>query len=133
MTFNQATQALSAICSGAATNWQTEALNPPMGDISSVSSPTTSTEDLYAWPALPANVVSISTVAVKANARLTFAGTHTFAVEMLSNATGASGPTESPTINYAWYEGYFDYDPHTSAAWLPVNVNASYSGMEILS
>lgn len=135
MTLNQATLAISGWCTGATTNWESEALNPPMGDGSSVSSATPTTEDLYIYPALPTSVVTVYTVGVSGNARLSFPGVHTFDLVALSGGTSGTGSNTglNPTVNYAWYDSYFETDPNTGSPWTPTAVTNAFFGMEIIS
>lgn len=135
MTANQDTLALAGYCTGATTNWESEALNPPVGDASSVAEATVGKTDYYTFPALPASVAQVYTVGVSGNCRLAFSGVHTFDLLALSSGTSGSGsnPGQNPTINYSWYDSYFDTDPHTSAAWTPTNVTNAFFGMDIAS
>ena len=135
MTANQPTIVLYGACTGAATNWESEALNPPVGDFSAVSSVTPGTEDLYVFPALPANVTIVYSVSVSANCRLSAPGSHTFDLSILSNGSTGNGATTNipPTTNYAWYSSCFATDPHTSVAWTPSDVSNAFCGMEMIS
>ena len=133
MTSNQATLCVFGLGTGATANWASEALNPPIGDYSSVTSAITSTEDLYIFPAVPVTVVAVYTVCVSGNARLTYPGTHT--IDLIADSGGTSSPGSNtdipPTLNYAWYDSYFDVDPNTSAAWTPTAVSNGFYGMSI--
>lgn len=135
MTPNQKTLAISGFCTGATTNWESEALNPPMGDASSVGSGTPADEDLYGFPALLTNAVIVYVVALSANARLSFPGTHTFSLVAFSGGTPGSGSNINinPTINYTWYDSFFETDPNTSTPWTTAAVTAADYGMGITS
>ena len=135
MTPNQRTMAIAGYCTGATTNWESEALNPPIGDLSAVASPTIGDKDLYTFPALPTSVVTVYSVGVSGNCRLSFPGTHTFDLVALSGATSGNGSNINinPTINYSWYDSYFDTDPNTSAVWTPTDVTNAFYGMDIVS
>ena len=135
MTPGQATLCVFGICTGAATNWESEALNPPIGDMSAVSSATPLVEDLYTFPAVPTQVGDVYSVGVSGNAKLTYASAHT--IELLASSSGVSGAgsrgAQTPTLNYAWYDTYFDVDPNTSAPWTPTAVSAGFYGMVVAS
>lgn len=135
MTANQASVYMFGLCSGAATNWESEALDPPIGDLSYVSSATVNIADLYTFPALPANVQQVYTVGIEGHCRITVAGTHTFDLVMSSGGTSSNGTNApiTPTLNYAWYKTHFDTDPHTSAAWTAIAVANSYCGPKVVS
>jgi hypothetical protein len=131
MTGGQNAIVLYGLCTGAATNWASEALNPPIGDVSSVSTSTIGTIDLYNFPALPGSVSTVYTVVVSANCHLSSPGSHTFDTVADSNGSQSGGSNINlvPTINYAWYDSIFELDPHTSASWLPTSVNNAIYGM----
>jgi hypothetical protein len=135
MTPGQATLCVFGICTGAATNWESEALNPPIGDMSAVSSATPLVEDLYTFPAVPTQVVDVYSVCVSGNAKLTYASAHTIELLALSSGVGGAGSrgTQTPTLNYAWYDTYFDVDPNTGAPWTPAAVSAGFYGMVVAS
>jgi hypothetical protein len=135
MTPNQTTLALWGICTGASTNWESISLNPPIGDSSAVYANATSKEDLYIFPALPSNVVAVYSVGISGNAKLTFPGTHTFDLVISSSGTIGTGSKVNiaPTLNYYWYDSYFDTNPATSGSWGLSSVTACYVGMEIIS
>lgn len=135
MTTGQASLVVAGYCINAATNWQSEALPLPAGDPSSVSANTPGIEDLYTFPALPVNVVTVYTVGIGGNCRLTLPGVHTFDLVVSSAGMPGTGNNTNiaPTTSYAWYDSFFDTDPNTSAAWLPGNVTSSFSGMTIVS
>lgn len=135
MTPGQTAIVLYGSCVGAATNWESEALNPPIGDLSSVSAATPATEDLYVFPAIPSSVTTVYSVCVSGNCKLSAPGTHTFDLEALSGATLGTGsnPNISPTTNYTWYDSYFDVDPNTGVAWVPINVTNGFYGMSIVT
>lgn len=135
MSPGQATLCVFGICTGAATNWESEALNPPIGDLSAVSSATPLVEDLYTFPAVPTQVVDVYSVCVSGNAKLTYASAHTIELLALSSGVGGAGSrgTQTPTLNYAWYDTYFDVDPNTGAPWTPTAVSAGFYGMVVAS
>ena len=135
MTGNQASLLLYGSCTGAATNWESMALNPPIGDDSSVTTTSTGIEDLYAFPNLPANVTEVYSVAVTGNAETPAAGSHTIDLITSSNGTSSAGSAadQAVTSSYTWYRSYFDVDPHTTLSWSIPNVNAAYHGMETIT
>ena len=135
MTAGQLAIVLYGSCVGAATNWESEALNPPIGDLSSVSSAVVATSDLYVFPAIPSSVTRVYSVGVSGNVKLSEPGVHTFDLLTLSGATLGAGSNTgiTPTIDYAWYDSYFDTDPNTSVAWAPIDVTNGFYGMSIVT
>lgn len=135
MTPNQSSLLLYGACTGAVTNWESEALNPPLGDVSSVFSNVTNTEDLYNFPVVPSTVTAIYSIGVIGNSKLNAAGAHTIDLVTVSNTTPSFGsnPNQVQTVDYTWYDSYFDVDPHTNIAWTIVAANAATHGMKIVS
>lgn len=133
MTKNQASLGIMGICTGAATNWQTEAVNPPVGNRSSVSSSNVSDEDLYQYPGLLPTVTKVYTVAVSGNAYLSGPGLRQFDLVALSGAVESSGSVTGfvPTMSPNWFETYLDTDPNTGIAWTPTTVMNGFFGMEL--
>jgi hypothetical protein len=135
MTPNQSSILLFGACTGAATNWESEALNPPIGDTSTVTTATPTTEDLYSFPNLPGTITQVYSVAVSGNSRLVAGGSHTIDLVISSNGTIGVGSDagQAPTNTYAWYNSYFDVDPHTTTTWSTGAVNVAYAGMEAVT
>lgn len=135
MTGNQPSILLYGACTGAVTNWESEALNPVIGDISAVTTSAADTEDLYIFPNLPATVEQVYSVCVSGNCRLVSAGSHTISLVASSSGTSGTGSNagQSPTTSYAWFDSFFDTDPNTTLAWSSGAVNIAYFGMEVAS
>lgn len=135
MTGGQTSLYMFGLCVNASTNWESVALQPPIGDLSSVASPSVGIGDFYVFAALSTSTQTVYSVAVRANARLTYAGSHTFDLVVSSNSTQGNGSNTNinPTLNYAWYSSYFDVDPNTGSSWTVASTNAAYAGMKIVS
>jgi hypothetical protein len=135
MTYGQASVFLYVTCTGASTNWESVAVNPPVGDNSSVSANSAGVSDLYTFANLPTNIQEVFAVGVKGTAKLTIAGVHKLDLITLSGSTTSVGNTASiaPTLNYADYVSYFDTDPNTSVSWTVTGVNNSYNGISVAS
>lgn len=126
---------LFGACTGATTNWESEALNPPIGDLSSVASATPGDTDLYGFPNLPTAITTVYAVAVSANCRLSAPGSHTFNTVAKSGGTSGNGSKTNipPTTSYAWYDSYFEVDPNTGSPWTPAAINNGFYGMTIVT
>ena len=122
-------------CSGASTNWESVSLNPPIGDLSSVITTTTTNQDLYQFPNLPGTTSQIHTVGVSVYGRLATAGADTINCNISSSGTISAGNNagQVPSVNYGWLESYNDTDPHTGSSWTPAAVNASTAGPELVT
>lgn len=133
MTLNQPSWVLWGNCTGATTNWESEAVNPPPGDISSIQSGVAGTEDLYGFAALSVDVVDVYTIAVKGHAKLATPGARTLSLPTKSSSTTGLGsnPSLSPNTAYGWFGSYFDVDPNTSTTWTPTAVSNSFSGPKV--
>lgn len=135
MNFNQVSWVIWGQCTGAAQNWVSESVNPPPGDISAITSATPGTEDLYDFPALSADIVTVYAVAVMGHAKVVSAGTRTIDLRLKSGATDSAGsnPSQTPATSYGWMDTYFDVDPNGSIAWTPSTVNTATSGPKVAS
>jgi hypothetical protein len=122
-------------CTGASTNWESEALTPPLGANSSVKSSTPGNEDLYQYPGLPTTITNVYTVCVSACAYVSSPGSRTFDLVALSSGTSGNGNfiNISPTTMQAWYDSYFETDPHTGSTWSTTAVTNGFYGMELVS
>ena len=134
MTPNVASLGIFVTCNTLGSNWQSEGLNPPIGDQSSVTGTTAGVSDLYIFPALPTSVAQVYTVGVTCNARMLSPGTRMMNYNVSSSGTLSAGsaPSQGLTTTYAWYASYFDTDPHTTTTWSPAAVAAAYAGMSIV-
>lgn len=135
MTGDQGTLLIYAVCSGAAVNWESLSLNPPIGDNASVTSNTPGDTDLYTFPALPSNVTDVYAVGVSGYCRVLLGGGHTVDLVMSSSGTEGAGAQANlvPLSSFSWLTSYFDTDPHTAGGWTPTTVTAAYCGMENVS
>lgn len=121
------------LCTGSVQNWNSEAVVPPVGDSSAVSSATVGDTDLYKFPALPTNIQAVYTVSVSGNAHLTQSGTHKIDMVAYSGTSTSTGnnPNIAPTVTYAWYDSPVDTDPATGLAWTLAGVNGASFGMKV--
>lgn len=135
MTAGQNSWSLWGNCTGAATNWESVDVDPAVGDISSISSSTSGNEDLYGFPALPAAITAVYTVAVKGNIKLSSAGSRTVDLRTNSSGTDSAGSngSQAPGTTYGWLGSFFDTDPNTSTTWTSAAVNAATSGPKVSS
>jgi hypothetical protein len=144
MTTAQASWVIWGNATGATTNWESVATNPPSGsgaagDNSSVQSSTVGNEDLYGFPALTTTPSNIYTVAVKAHIKRSDTGARTIDLRMKSNTngtntdSGGSSTGQTPGTSYGWLASYFDTDPDTSAAWTASGANNAKAGVKIAS
>jgi hypothetical protein len=138
MTTGQPSWEIWGLATGAATNWESVAANPaagtgPSADTSTITSSTVGNEDLYGFPALTTSPTTVSTVAVKANAKLTGAGARTITLQTKSNTTDSAGSNAgaAPFNTYGWVTSYFDADPNGPTAWTGTAVNAAKSGPKV--
>lgn len=135
MAAGQRTICIYGVCAGATTNWESENLLPPIGDVSSVSSASVGVSDLYVFPAIPTYADRVYTVVVSGYARLTVAGTHTLDLVAKSGSATGTGSNSgiAPSLSYAYYDSSFDTDPNTEGAWTPTTVTNANFGMKVAS
>jgi hypothetical protein len=135
MTSGLASILLYGNCSGATTNWESVASNPPGGIGSAIQSLTPGNEDLYTFPTLSTDIIYVYSVAVMGHAELSTAGTRTISLHTKSGTTDSSGSlgTVSLSNSFVWYASYFDTDPNTGAMWTTTNVNAAKYGPQLVS
>lgn len=129
------------ICIGATTNWETLSQNPALTTSANYTTPppnyiqhsTVGTEDLYNFPIPATDVVKIYTVAMKACARLSSAGSRSIALDVKSGSTDGNGSLGSAALStsFVWYGSYFDTDPATSVAWTISGVTNAHYGQKI--
>jgi hypothetical protein len=106
---------------------------PTAGAASYLTDTTVGHEDLFVFPNLATTPTVIYAVALKANCSRSDAGARTVSMRMLSAGTDSGGTAtgQTPGTSYGWLTTLFETDPHTTAAWLPANLNASTSGFKI--
>lgn len=133
MTYNQASCAVAALCTGGAANYASIDTVVPLGDESSVASSSVGQSDLYVFPAVPVGITTVYAVGVSANCRLTYPGVRKFNLAAKSGGVTSNGSNTNlnPTLNYAWFDSYFPTDPNTAAPWTPTAVSAASFGMSI--
>jgi len=136
MTTGQATWQIWGNCTGAAVNWASEALNPPLGTVAAqIHSATVAQEDLYTFPALVTTPSTIYGVAIKAFVAKSDSGARTVSLNMKSgssDSTGSSAGQAMSTTNQ-WQRSFFDVDPATGVAWTRAGLNAASSGVSVAS
>ena len=133
MTSGQPSWVLWGNCSGAATNWESENLNPPMGSISGVSSSTAGNEDLYSFPSLLATPSAVYSVQLTGSVIKSDTNARTVAWHMKSGTADLAGSAYSPTTVYQSFSSCFDTDPATGLAWTAAGVNAATAGPTVAS
>jgi len=136
MTTGQATWQIWGNCTGAAVNWASEALNPPLGTAASqVHSATVAQEDLYAFPALATTPSAIYGVAVKGFLAKSDSGARTVSLNMKSGSSDSTGSASGQAMSTTnqWQRSFFDVDPGTGAAWTQSGLNAASSGVSVAS
>lgn len=109
---------------GASANWQCVDSNPPPGDTTYVSGATAGLEDAYAVPVAGLSAAPVMVVA-RACARKDDSGTRQIAAGVDSSAHAAVGPTGTVSSTYAFYDGWIQDDPNTSAAWTAAGADAA--------
>jgi hypothetical protein len=135
MARNQNSLFLYVECSGAATNWESVAINPPLPAASAISATTSGISDLYVFANLPTNIQKVYTVGVKGTAQLSATGTRTLDLLTQSGLVVSAGSITgiAPTLSPADYNSYFDVDPSTTVSWTVAGVNGSYNGVNVAS
>lgn len=135
MTANQASWVLYGRCTGAATNYQSMAVDPPAGDVSSIQSSTVNNEDLYTFPALSSDVTNVYGVMVSGHARLAATGSRTIDLRTLSNATDSGGSItgQTPQTSYGWFDTFLDLDPDGNIGWTRTSLGLAKSGPKVAS
>lgn len=110
-----------------------ELTNPPQGAYSYVTATGVGTEDLYGFPFLSTTPQTVHAVALKANVSRSDSGARTVSMRVKSGSTdnGGSATGQTPGTSYGWIGTFFPTDPNTGAAWLPANLNAATSGIQI--
>jgi hypothetical protein len=132
MTPGQRSVGIFGACTGAATNWQSEAYNhPPLAGVAGVQSATIGIEDLYQYPGLPTNIGSVYTVSVSGNTYVSGPGVRKYNLVALSGATTGYGSNTGiqAISNQTWGQSYFDVDPATAVPWTRTGVSNGFYGM----
>jgi hypothetical protein len=136
MTGGQSTVWLWGNCTGAAANWASEMLNPPLGTAQSqIHSSTVGQEDLYGFPALVTTPSTIYGVAVKGFVAKSDSGARTVSLNMKSGASDSTGsaPSQAMSTTNTWQRSFFDTDPATGLAWTQSGLNNAKSGVSVAS
>jgi hypothetical protein len=116
--------------SPAATNWQSVDENPPDDATTFVDSATVGQIDRYTFPAVTGSTVAAVVVNLRAN--ISVAGTRAIRAVTKSGSTlGDNGSDLSLTTTFGDYQGIFETDPNTSAAWAVAAVNAAEWGEKV--
>lgn len=91
----------------------------PLDDLSYNYSATALQEDLYNFPALSVNPVTIYSVAVKGRVGKSDSGSRKVDMRTKSGATSSSGNLTNlvPSLTYQYLSSYFMTDPNTGVAW----------------
>src|SRR5262245_9381123 len=104
--------------------------NPPNGDTTENHSSTVGNIDHFGFPTLVANVIKVASVTMVA--RKTDGSSRSIRASVKSGATtGASAADLALSTNYFMYQGMFEVDPNTSAAWTVANFNAAKKGYKV--
>ncbi len=113
-----------------AANWMAVSENPPDDNNSYVTDATVSDQDRYTFPAIAAS--QVFAVVVNMRAEKDDAAVRTIRAVTKSGATTAdNGSDFALTQNsYADFQGIFETDPNTSAAWTQAGVNAAEFGVK---
>ncbi len=123
-------------CTGAATNWASESLNPPLGTVASqVHSSNVGDEDLYTFPALSVTPTAIYGMAVKGFVSKSDAGTRTISFNTKSVASDSTGSNAGQSLSTTkqWQNSIYDADPATGVAWVAAGLNSAKSGQSVAS
>lgn len=119
---------------GAATNWQVAATNPPAPATKHNDSATVGATDLFTVGALPAGLGQVFGVRVCVQASKTDAGTRTMATKLRSGSTTAtSGSNVMLATPVYMQDSVRQVDPATNAAWTQAAVNASQIGYAVIA
>jgi hypothetical protein len=103
------------------------------GDASYVESGTVGHKDLYGYQDLTGSPAAIMAVQVATVARKDDAGSRSLRAVLKSGATTANGTTRVLGTSYALYDGRFEVDPATGAAWTKAGVDALQAGVEVVA
>jgi hypothetical protein len=136
MTAGQATWEIWGNCTGAASNYASEMLNPPLGTAQSqIHSATVAQEDLYKFPALLTTPSTIYGCAVKGFVSKSDSGARTVSFNTKSGGSDSAGsaPSQAMSTTNQWQRSYFDVDPATGVAWTRAGLNAASSGVSVAS
>jgi hypothetical protein len=122
-------------CTGAAADWPSLAINPPVDDSAYIWESTVGDEELFAFPALATAPASVACVVIKARLKRSDAGSRTVDVRCKSGAADTAGTAASvtPGSSYTWVGNYLPTDPATGLAWTGTAVNAAQAGVKVAS
>jgi len=132
---NQSNWMIYGNCTSPSNNYTSVNLNPPIDDISYVSSSTPGQEDLYGFPMLTATPDTITCIAYKARVKRSDSGIRTVDVRCVSGTTDSSGTAAgfTPGSSYQWVDTYFPIDPNTGMPWTGSGANAAAAGVKVAS
>lgn len=122
-------------CTGAPTDWQNLAINPPPDDSSYIYETTVGDAEFFTFPALSSNPASVACVAYKARLKRSDSGAKTVDVRVQSGAADTAGNASSitPGTSYTWVGNYQPTDPATGVAWIGTGINAARGGVKVAS
>jgi hypothetical protein len=113
-----------------AVDWMAVNEVPPDDDSSYVTDATVSDQERFTFPAITG--ASVLAVSVKVRADKDDSGTRT--IRMVADSSGTVGDNGADfglsQSAYAYYQGIFETDPHTSSPWTISAVNAAEFGVK---
>jgi hypothetical protein len=130
------TFAMWANCTGAAVNWPSLSLSPPLGTAQAQThSSTVGQEDLFGFPPLVTNPTTIFGIAVKGFVSKSDAGARTASFNTKSGASDTTGsaPGQALSTTPQWQASYFDVDSATGLPWMAPGANAAKAGVSVAS
>jgi hypothetical protein len=108
--------------------------NPPDDDTSYNSDATVSDIDYYTYGNISSTAGTVAAVVVNLRARKDDAGTRSIRAQIKSPASSGTaadnGADFAQATSYADFQGIFETDPNTSAAWTVAAVNAAEYGIK---
>lgn len=131
MTPNQQSIVMYLACLEAPSNWESLALNPPLGEISSLGG-VEDNIDFYIFPALPIHADQVYCVGVSVNAELTSAGVGDFALYVNSKGFTVDFPISVVDVDPMWYSGYLAVDPGTGGVSTPTSISNTFYGIQVI-
>jgi hypothetical protein len=88
----------------------------------------------FTCSALSGTSANINAAQIRLRAERSDAGNRTYRGYLKSSSAVANGPTLAPEVGYVWdFNGIFETDPNTSAAWDDSGVNGVKLGLEVVS
>jgi hypothetical protein len=117
----------------AGSNYQAVDENPPDDDTTYVSSSTPNQRDTYTFGASGLPSSTVKAVVVNMQARKDDGGTREIAGMARSSSTDGVAATQTLASSYANYQGIFETDPNTSAAWGLSAVDGAEFGHKLIT